>query len=44
MLKFVNPCQVAQSCLEGILASVNFADLDIQVSDEKLFIGHTTGR
>ena len=43
-LKFVNPRQVAQSNLKGILASVNFADPAIQVNDEKLFIGYTTRR
>ena len=42
LMKFVNPRQVAQSNLEGILASVNFADPAIQVNDEKLFIGYLT--
>ena len=37
MLKFVNRCQVAQSCSEGTLATVNFADTAIQVSGEKTF-------
>ena len=44
MLKFVNPCQVVQSYFQGTLASVNFADPAIQVSDEKHFISHTTGQ
>ena len=36
--KFVNPCQVTQSHEEGTMASLNFANSAIQVSDEKLFI------
>ena len=38
----VSPCQVAQSYRKRTLASVNFVNLAIQVSDEKLFTGHTT--
>ena len=42
MLKFVSPCQVAQSYREGTLASVNFVNPAIQVSVEKPFIDQTT--
>ena len=37
----VSPCQVAESYRKRTLASVNFVNLAIQVSDEKLFTGHT---
>ena len=36
MLKFVSPCQVAQSYREGTLASVNLLNSAIQVALEKL--------
>ena len=42
-LKFVNPRQVAQSNLKGILASVNFADPAIQVNDEKILLATLHG-
>ena len=42
MLKFVSPCQESQSYQEGTLASVNFVNPAVQVSVEKLFIGHST--
>ena len=41
MLKSVSLCQVAQSYLEGTLASVNFANPAKQVSIETPFIDHT---
>ena len=42
MLKFVSPCELAQPYLERALASANFVDPTIQVSDGNYFIGHTT--
>ena len=42
MLKFVSPCQEAQSYREGTLASVNFVEPTKQVSEEKRFVGHIT--
>lgn len=42
--KFVNPCHVTQSHEEGTMASLNFANSAIQVSDEKLFIGLNKGQ